>query len=134
MTIRCISDQQTLAVADLENMKGDSVDASTLGAIFPSAAVVHVEEIEIAEWVSFGPRSGSYSENPKPSSVVVSGCYSVERDWWKPQARIDQIPDNQFGVGVLLEMPRILHRAHRHLDQVQIGSSTYSESELFRIS
>lgn len=133
MTIRCAFEQQVPAV-EVDTERADSVDVRNPGAIPLCVAEVHDDEIGIAEWAMLGPHPSAYSENPKPSSVVVVGHYSVDGSLLGGHGRIDQALDIRLGVSVLLEKLRILRRGCRHWAQVRIESSTHSDLDLLRTS
>lgn len=134
MTIRCSSDQYVFPVAEIDREKAGFVAVRSLGAIPPCVAKVRADEIGIAELVMLGPHSGAGSGNLKPSLEAVVGHSSAGRSLLEGYGRIDQALDIRFGMGVLLEKLRTLHRVCRHLDQGRIESPTHSELVLLRTS
>lgn len=122
------------AVAGFDTEKIDSFDVRSPGAILPCVAEAHVDGIGIAEPAILEPRSNADFENLKPSSVAVAGYCDAERNLLGGHGRIDQVPDIQLGVGVLLERLRTLHLICQHLDQARIESSRHSDLDLLRTS
>ena len=112
------------SVAGTDTERVDFVDVKSPGAIRPCAAEVHVDETGIAELATLGPRSSACSENPKPSGHAAANHCSVGTSLLERHCRMGRV---RYGVDVLPERLRTLHRAHQHLDRVQIESSTYSE-------
>ena len=74
MTIRCDSDQQVSAAAEV-----DTVAVRSPVAISSCVAEVHAHEIGIAGLAMLGPHSGANSENPRPSPEAVMGRCSAGR-------------------------------------------------------
>lgn len=113
MTIRCNSDQQVSAVAEIDTEKAGSVDVRSPGATHLCVAEGHADGIGIAELAILGPHSIAYSGNPKPSSGAVAGQVSVGRSWLGGHCRMNQARDIRLEVGILPERLRTLHRVYR---------------------
>lgn len=130
MTIRCNSDQQVSAVAEIDTEKAGSVDVRSPGATHLCVAEGHADGIGIAELAILGPHSIAYSGNPKPSSGAVAGQVSVGRSWLGGHCRMNQARDIRLEVGILPERLRTLHRVYR----ARIESSIGRELDLLRRS
>ena len=107
----------------------DFVDVRSPGAIRPCAAEVHVDETGIAELATLGPRSNAYSGNLKPSGHAAATHCSVGTSLLEGHCRMGRV---RYGVDVLPERLRTLHRARQRSDRAQIESSTYSELALLQ--